>query len=168
MIVKLALRNLLRRRTQSLLAASAVAGGLALIIFTTNFQDGSWAGVVDDTIRAAAGHVVVQAEGYQEERDAALLLSDSGAVAEKVREAASPDRSSEKLRSSLHLNVAAVALRLGECDLALAGVAEDRHAVERERVDRLRGQRGAGGTGKNQIKKRFKKGAKGGEGHLGD
>ena len=88
MIVKLALRNLLRRRTQSLLAASAVAGGLALIIFTTNFQDGSWAGVVDDTIRAAAGHVVVQAEGYQEERDAALLLSDSGAVAEKVREAA--------------------------------------------------------------------------------
>jgi putative ABC transport system permease protein len=88
MIFKLALRNLLRRRTQSLLAAGAVAGGLALIIFTTNFQDGSWRGVVDDTIRAAAGHVVVQANGYQEEQDADLLLPGSSALAGQVRSAA--------------------------------------------------------------------------------
>ena len=85
MIFKLALRNLLRRRTQSLLAAGAVAGGLSLIIFTTNFQDGSWRGVVDDSIRAASGHVVVQAKGYQDEKDAELLLSDSSTIAEKVR-----------------------------------------------------------------------------------
>ncbi len=85
MIFKLALRNLVRRRTQSLLAAGAVAGGLSLIIFTTNFQDGSWRGVVDDSIRAASGHVVVQAKGYQDEKDAELLLSDSSTIAEKVR-----------------------------------------------------------------------------------
>lgn len=85
MIFKLALRNLMRRRTQSLLAAGAVAGGLSLIIFTTNFQDGSWRGVVDDSIRAASGHVVVQAKGYQQEKDPELLLSDSSAIAEQVR-----------------------------------------------------------------------------------
>ena len=87
MIFRMALRNLLRRPIQSLLASGAVAGGLALIILTTNFQDGTWAGVVRDTVRAAAGHVVVQVDGYQRKKDSELLLENSSELAAKIREA---------------------------------------------------------------------------------
>ena len=87
MIFKMAIRNLLRRPMQSVLAAGAVAGGLALIIFTTNFQDGSWAGVVRDTIRATSGHVVVQAPGYQKQQDSNLLLEKSSELAQRLQEA---------------------------------------------------------------------------------
>ena len=42
MILRMALRNLIRRPMQSFLASGAVAGGLTLILWTTNFQDGAW------------------------------------------------------------------------------------------------------------------------------
>lgn len=86
MILRMALRNLIRRPMQSFLASGAVAGCLALIIWTCNFQDGAWVLLMDDTIRASAGHVVVQADGYQDSKDSNLLVADSSALAEKIRQ----------------------------------------------------------------------------------
>jgi ABC-type lipoprotein release transport system permease subunit len=87
MILRMALRNLIRRPMQSFLAAGAVAGGLTVILWSANFQDGAWVLMLDDVVRASAGHVVVQAKGYQESKDADLLVVDSGALADKVRAA---------------------------------------------------------------------------------
>lgn len=84
MLVSMALRNLMRRPVQSLLAAGAVAAGLASCVWMTNFQDGSWISMLDDSMRAAAGHVVVQHKGYQDSKDSDLMLSDSGAIASKL------------------------------------------------------------------------------------
>jgi len=84
MLISMAMRNLLRRPVQSLLAAGAVAAGLAACVWMTNFQDGSWISMLDDSMRAAAGHVVVQPVGYQESKDADLMLEDSGAIASKL------------------------------------------------------------------------------------
>ena len=90
MLVSMALRNLLRRPVQSLIACAAIAAGLTSTIWMTNFQDGNWIGLLDDSMRAAAGHVVVQPKGYQDSQDAELLLEDSGAIADQLR-ALEPD-----------------------------------------------------------------------------
>ena len=84
MIFRLAYRNLTRRPTQSFLAAGAVAGSLMILIATTNFQEGAWVNVVRDTVRAAAGHVVVQPLGYQKSKDPELLIPDSSALAKRL------------------------------------------------------------------------------------
>jgi len=86
MVFRMALRNLIRRPMQSFLASGAVAGCLGLIIWTCNFQDGAWVLLMDDTIRASAGHVVVQADGYQDAKDSNLLVADSSAIAAKIHQ----------------------------------------------------------------------------------
>ena len=90
MLIRMALRNLTRRPIQSLLASGAVAAGLATCVWMTNFQDGTWISMIDDTLRASAGHVVVQPDGYQDSRDSALMLQDSGAIAARLQQLA-PD-----------------------------------------------------------------------------
>ena len=90
MYLRMALRNLMRRPVQSLIAAAAIAAGLTATVWMTNFQDGNWISILDDSMRAAAGHVVVQPRGYQDSQDSELLLQDSGAIAEALR-ALEPD-----------------------------------------------------------------------------
>ncbi len=87
MLLRMALRNLLRRPIQSALCAMAVAAGLAMTVFITNFQHGSWASVLQDTVQAMAGHVVVQPKGFQDGKDLDLLLDDTAAIADSVRAA---------------------------------------------------------------------------------
>ncbi len=87
MIFRLAFRNLIRRPMQSFLAAGAVGGSLMILIATTNFQEGAWVNVVRDTVRAAAGHVVVQPLGYQKSKDPELLIPDSAALAKTIASA---------------------------------------------------------------------------------
>ncbi len=87
MIFRLAFRNLVRRPMQSFLAAGAVGGSLMILITITNFQEGAWVNVVRDTVRAAAGHVVVQPKGYQKSKDPELLIPGSKALAAKIAQA---------------------------------------------------------------------------------
>jgi len=87
MIFRLAFRNLIRRPVQSFLAAGAVGGSLMILIATTNFQEGAWVNVVRDTVRAAAGHVVVQPLGFQKSKDPELLIPDSAALAGTIASA---------------------------------------------------------------------------------
>ncbi len=86
MLIRMALRNLMRRPIQSVIAAAAIAAGLTATVWMTNFQDGSWETLLDDSMRAAAGHVVVQPAGYQDSQDADLLLENSGAIARTLQD----------------------------------------------------------------------------------
>ncbi|MCO4772854.1 MAG: ABC transporter permease [Deltaproteobacteria bacterium] len=86
----MATRNLTRRPIQSLLASGAVAAGMTVCIWMTNFQDGSWISMLDDAMRASAGHVVVQADGYQESKESDLMLEGTDALAKELQ-ALEPD-----------------------------------------------------------------------------
>lgn len=85
MLFRMALRNLMRRPVQSVIAAAAIAAGLTATVWMTNFQDGSWITLLDDSMRASAGHVVVQPDGYQDSKDVDLLLENTSAIAAQLQ-----------------------------------------------------------------------------------
>ncbi len=89
-LLKLALRNLFRNGRRTLLTLAAISLGLAMMIWTVNFQSGQYAAMIDTAISSMAGHIVIQAEGYQEDPEPTLLVEDAGVIAEALR-AAYPD-----------------------------------------------------------------------------
>jgi putative ABC transport system permease protein len=89
-LARLALRNLFRNTRRTVITLAAIALGLAMMIFTVNFQNGSYQEMIRTGISSMAGHVVVQAQGYQDDKDAELVVTDASAVAETIR-AAYPD-----------------------------------------------------------------------------
>lgn len=84
-MIRLALRNLMRNRRRTLLAVIGVALALAFSVTSRNWRSGVWMSMLGAAISGAAGHVVVQAPGWQEERDAAMVVPDSAAVADELR-----------------------------------------------------------------------------------
>ncbi|HMV68479.1 MAG TPA: FtsX-like permease family protein [Myxococcota bacterium] len=86
-MLRLALRNLLRNRRRTLLAVLGVALALAFSVTSRNWRTGVWTSMLGSAISGAAGHVVVQAPGWQEERDAAMFVPQSGTIAQALREA---------------------------------------------------------------------------------
>ena len=62
----LAFRGVRREARRSLLTASAMAVGLALLILSRSLADGAHEDWIDTGVRLAAGHVAVQAPGYLE------------------------------------------------------------------------------------------------------
>ncbi len=64
LLVRLALRGLRRETRRSLLTASAMALGLALLIFSRSIAEGAHEDWIDLGVRYAFGHVAVQAPGY--------------------------------------------------------------------------------------------------------
>lgn len=86
-LLHLALRNLFRNTRRTLITLAAIALGLSMMILTVNFQNGAYSTMIRAGISSMAGHVVIQAEGYQEERDAAMLLHDASGIVASLREA---------------------------------------------------------------------------------
>lgn len=86
-LLVLAIRNLLRNIRRTLLTAAAISFGLAMIVFTVAFQEGSYEDMITTGVSQLAGHVVVQAPGYQEEKDEKLVVERSSQVAETLRQA---------------------------------------------------------------------------------
>jgi len=82
---KLALRNLLRNKRRTLLTVAAVGFGLSLMIWTVNFQKGGYNTMIRQGISTTAGHVVVQAAGYQEEKEVTMLVQGAGDVAAQLQ-----------------------------------------------------------------------------------
>ncbi len=64
LLVRLALRGLRRETRRSLLTASAMALGLALLIFSRSIAEGAHEDWIDLGVRYAFGHVAVQAPGF--------------------------------------------------------------------------------------------------------
>ncbi len=76
----LALRNLFRNTRRTLLTLAAIGFGLSMMIFVVNLQYGSYQSMITKAVSSMAGHVVVQADGYQDEKEPTLLIQDASAV----------------------------------------------------------------------------------------
>lgn len=83
----LAARNLTRNLRRTLITLAAVVFGMLFIHYTITLQTGSYREMITKGVSQLAGHVVVQAEGYQEERDADLVVTDATAVEATLKQA---------------------------------------------------------------------------------
>lgn len=80
LLLKLAVRNLRRNFRRSLITSVSIALGLALLIVSISLQDGAYRDMIDAGVDLYAGHVVVQGEGYQEERDPQIVVPSTAEV----------------------------------------------------------------------------------------
>ena len=76
----IALRNLFRNTRRTALTLGAIGFGLAMMIFVVNLQHGSYQMMIDSAVSSMAGHVVVQADGYQDDKEPTLLVHGASAV----------------------------------------------------------------------------------------
>jgi len=76
-ILKLSLRNLFRNWRRTLLTCAAISFGLAMMVWTINLQNGSYQEMTRNGISQMAGHVVVQAKGYQADPKPELTVSNA-------------------------------------------------------------------------------------------
>jgi ABC-type lipoprotein release transport system permease subunit len=72
--VKIGWRNLWRNPRGTLLTASALGLGLALLLISLGLLDGGHEQTIADGVRLGPGHVVIQAKGYQDSGSDELLL----------------------------------------------------------------------------------------------
>lgn len=79
-LLKLAFRNLLRNRRRTLITASAITFGMALMIWTNQLGYGMYQEMMRVGISTAAGHVVVQRDGYQADPDPLDVVAGADAV----------------------------------------------------------------------------------------
>ena len=63
-LARLSLRNMLRQARRSVLTASAMVVGLALLMLSRAIGDGAHEQWISDGVRLASGHVALQAPGY--------------------------------------------------------------------------------------------------------
>ena len=77
---KLALRNLFRNKRRTVLTVAAIAFGLSMMLWTVNFQKGSYTAMIRMGIGSMAGHVVVQAPGYQDDKEVTLVVGDVSGI----------------------------------------------------------------------------------------
>lgn len=86
-LLKLAARNLLRHGRRTLITVAAISLGLGMMIMSNNINHGLHLEMVRSGVSSMAGHVVVQAPGYQEERDQDITVPDAAGVEAALREA---------------------------------------------------------------------------------
>lgn len=74
LLVKIGWRNLWRNPRGTLLTALALGVGLALLLISLGFLDGSHEQMIAEAVRLGSGHVAIQAKGYQDAGSQELLL----------------------------------------------------------------------------------------------
>jgi ABC-type lipoprotein release transport system permease subunit len=80
MDLKMAWRNVWRNPRRTWLTVAAIAFAALLLVFMLSFQFGSYAAMINAAVKVHTGHLQVQAEGYQEDRDMRLVVPDPEAV----------------------------------------------------------------------------------------
>ncbi|MEN0068077.1 MAG: FtsX-like permease family protein [Myxococcota bacterium] len=83
----LAFRNLGRNLRRTLITLAAITFGLAMIHLTITLQSGQYDDMIRQGVSTLAGHVVIQHEGYQEERDSELLVGRADGIADQLAQA---------------------------------------------------------------------------------
>src|SRR5262245_34621180 len=81
MLLKLALRNLSRNVRRTAITASAIGFGLTMIFFVIGLSTGQYYDMVRVGVSQLAGHIVVQAPGYQDKLDGDIVVNDASKVA---------------------------------------------------------------------------------------
>lgn len=84
-LLSLAARNLLRNTRRTLLTVAAIAFGLAMMVFAITFASGSYDQMTRKGVSQLAGHVVVQAIGWQADHEPTVLVTGSDAIAAELR-----------------------------------------------------------------------------------
>jgi putative ABC transport system permease protein len=74
LLVKIGWRNLWRNPRGTLLTALALGLGLTLLLISLGLLDGSHEQMIREGVRFGTGHVVIQAQGYQDTGSQELLL----------------------------------------------------------------------------------------------
>ncbi len=86
MLFKIALRNLWRHKRRTIITSAAIALGLGMLMFSSGGTDGMTNNMIEKGTGSAAGHVVIQGKGWQEERLMEIVVPDSPAVAQHLAE----------------------------------------------------------------------------------
>lgn len=77
---KMAWRNIWRNPRRTVLTISAIAFASLLLIFMLSFQFGSYEALINSSVKIHAGHLKIQAKGYQNKRDMHLVVPDPSAA----------------------------------------------------------------------------------------
>jgi len=85
MLLVLAVRNLFRNTRRTLITLAAIAFGLGLVHALITLQTGQYADMIRLGVSSLAGHVVVQAQGYQQEQDSDIVVTNASEVADRLR-----------------------------------------------------------------------------------
>ncbi len=80
MILRLALRNLWRNGRRTALTSIGIALAMALLLTSRGIQAGAWNSMIRGAIQSTAGHVVVQDARWQQDREAAQVVTEASAV----------------------------------------------------------------------------------------
>jgi ABC-type lipoprotein release transport system permease subunit len=76
----MAWRNVWRNRRRTFLTIAAIAFASGLLVFMLSFQFGSYDTMINTAVKIHAGHLQVQAEGYNEKKLIRLVVSDPASV----------------------------------------------------------------------------------------
>jgi ABC-type lipoprotein release transport system permease subunit len=89
MLLRLAWRNLWRRKRRTLITVISIALGVALCIFFTGLSDGMYGRIISMATRLGSGHLVIESPDYRDDQDLenSLTASDS-LIAEVLRQPA--------------------------------------------------------------------------------
>ena len=87
MDTKLAMRNIWRNPRRSLLTTLAITVATILLVFMLSWQFGSYATMINTTVKMYSGHIQVQAKGFQKRRETRLVVSDPEKIAEIIDKA---------------------------------------------------------------------------------
>jgi ABC-type lipoprotein release transport system permease subunit len=85
MIFALAWKNIWRNKRRTLITVAAVTFGVWLGLTSTGLATGSYANLIDASVRMGMGHVSVLAKGYQEAPNLKKRLSGADALAARLR-----------------------------------------------------------------------------------
>ena len=78
--LKMAWRNIWRNPRRTLLTVLAISFACVLLVFMLSFQFGSYATMINSSVRIHTGHLQIQARGYHQDPKMRLVVQDPGAV----------------------------------------------------------------------------------------
>ncbi|UCH23965.1 MAG: ABC transporter permease [Deltaproteobacteria bacterium] len=76
----MAWRNIWRNPRRSILTISAIAFASLLLVFMLSFQFGFYEAAINASVKIHAGHLQIQAEGYQDKKSMRLVVPDPGSM----------------------------------------------------------------------------------------
>ncbi len=85
MIWTLAFRNIRSNVRRSIISILAIAVGLAVLIFSGTLRVGQYDTLVHSGVSQLAGHVVIQQQGFQENKEPTFILQDARTIREQMQ-----------------------------------------------------------------------------------
>ncbi len=90
-VLRLAWRNLWRHARRTWLTVGAMVFSNVLLVFMISLQFGMYGLMIDNTLQVFAGHLQVQAPGYNDDQKMRQVVPDVAALAEDLRNALGSD-----------------------------------------------------------------------------